>query len=101
MYSSLTLVKFKPTIDERVRRLEMLRRKAKMQEADRSLRGPVEELYKKQSEFRLMERSLRKRCDKLEEQYQQEMELYTRVNESTRQKRELLKSSNCKVNYST
>lgn len=75
-----------------MKRLEQLRRKARMQEEDSSLRAPVEQLHKRQTEFRLMERSLRRRCDKLEQQHQKEAEFVGRLDESTRQKRELLKS---------
>jgi hypothetical protein len=93
--NSTTIVKLKPGIDERIKRLEFLRKKAKIQETDRSLQEPVEQLHKMQSEFRLMECSLRKHCDKLEAQYQKELELSTRLEKSTKQKRELLKSSIC------
>jgi len=97
----LSVVKLKPGIDERIKRLEFLRNKAKMQEADHSLQEPVEQLRKMQSEFRLMERSLRKRCDKLEAQYKKELELFTRLEENTKQKRELLKSSIHQINGSS
>ena len=88
------LVELKPKVEEKMRKLDALRRKVQEQERGHALRGAIEQLTKKQGEYKLMEKSLRKKCDSLEEEYQKEMKRFTEGKDSIKQKRDLLKSSN-------
>ena len=89
----ILIVELKPKVDEKMRKLEALRRKAKEQERGHALRGVIEQLTKKQNEYKLMEKSLRKKCETLNEEYQKETQKNIEGNESVKQKRELLKAS--------
>jgi len=87
------LVELKPKVDEKMRKLEALRKKAREQERGHALRGVIEQLSKKQDEYKLMEKSLRKKCEVLEESYQNETQKYLEGKESVKQKRDLLRAS--------
>jgi len=76
-----------------MRKLEILRRKARDQERDHALRGTIEQLTKKQGEYKLMEKSLRKKCDSLEEEYNKELKKFTEGKDSVKQKKDFLRSS--------
>ncbi len=90
---AISIVELKPKVDEKMRKLEVLRKKAREQERDHALRGVIEQLAKKQAEYKLMEKSLRRKCDALEEEYHKETQKYIEGKDSVRQKKELLRTS--------
>ena len=91
----------KPKVDEKLKVLESLRKKAKEQERGHELRNVIEQLSKKQAEYKLMEKSLRKRCETLEAQVKTETQKYIEGKDTIKKKKDLLRHSNvCLLNFS-
>lgn len=88
------LVELKPKVDERMEKLEALRKRVKDQEKSHALYNLIEQLSKQHTEFKLMEKSLRKKCDILEKEYEKEITRNKEGKANMREKKATLTASN-------
>ena len=85
-------MELKPKVDEKKKKLDALKKKAKEMENSQALQSVIDQLNKKQNEYKLMEKSLRKKCDFLEEELKKEAKKKEISSESVREKKEFLKT---------
>lgn len=85
-------MELKPKIDEKLKKLEALRKKAKDQEQAHSMRVIIDQLLHQQNEYQIMEKTLRKKCDFFEGEYHKEFKRNEVVKDNVKQKRDILKT---------